>query len=144
MPKPVLVVGFDGSEPGRRALDFCAEHAALLKARVHVVLVIEWSPYSFLTPEELDERSKQRKVEVERAEKVLAPVVKQLGEKGIEATHEVRYGHAGEVLCEIAEKQKASSIVIGRTGGSGFTQRLLGGLAMTLVQASPVPVIVVP
>ena len=45
---------------------------------------------------------------------------------------------------EIAVAAGNATIVIGRTGGSGLAQRLLGGLAMTLAQASPVPITIVP
>ncbi len=141
---PTLIVGYDGSDAARRALEFSIARAKDREAQVHVVCVLEWSPFSFLTAEELDERSKTRKAEMERAEKFLAPVLKQLAEQGVAASHEVRFGHAGELLCEIAGERPGSVIVVGRTGGNKFTDRILGSLAMTLVQASPVPVTVVP
>ena len=71
-------------------------------------------------------------------------VVDDLKSKGVDATSEVRYGHAGELLCEIAEDKQARQIVIGRTGSTAIAARLMGSLALTLAQASPVPVTVVP
>ena len=47
-------------------------------------------------------------------------------------------------LCKIAEEKKAAQIFVGRTGDSALVQRLLGGLALTLLQIAPVPVTVVP
>ena len=139
-----ILVGFDGNEPSQRAVEFAAARAEKSGAALHLVLVLEWSPYAFLTPEELDERHKRRNEELARAREVVDPVVQKLKARGIEADCETRYGHAAELLCEIAEKRGACQIVVGRTGGSSLAQRLLGGLVVSLVQVAPVPVTVVP
>ena len=55
-----FVVGYDGSEESRRAVDFAASQAKTSGAGLVVAHVLEWSPYSFLTPEELAERHKRR------------------------------------------------------------------------------------
>jgi nucleotide-binding universal stress UspA family protein len=143
MPE-VYIVGFDGTEASHRAAKLAAGLAKTSRARVHLVLVLEWSPYSFLTQEELAERHKRREAELKRAAEIVAPIAIELAEEGIEVTSEVRYGHAGELFCEIADALAASQIFIGRKGSRSLADRLLGGLAVTLVQASPVPVTVVP
>jgi nucleotide-binding universal stress UspA family protein len=139
-----FIVGYDGTASAKRAVAFASERAKVVNVTVHLVHVLEWSAYSFLTPEELNERHKRRKEEMSRANAILEPVANELKANGINATHEVRYGHAGEILCEIAEDTKAIQIVIGRTGTTSIAARLMGSLALTLVQASPVPVTVVP
>ena len=139
-----ILVGFDGTDASQRAIDFAADRAAEEGCPVHVVHILEWSPYSFLTPQELEERHKRRNEELARAEEMLAPAVKSLTDKGLSVTSEVRHGHAGELLCEIAKDKSASQIVISRKGGSVLGQRLLGSLALTLIQASPIAVTVVP
>lgn len=139
-----LVVGFDGTASAKRAVHHAAVQAKAGGYTVHLVHVLEWSPYSFLTPEELSERHKRREEELKRAKAIVQPLVDDLKSKGINATCEVRYGHAGELLCEIAEDMKALQIVIGRVGSSSIAARLMGSLALTLAQASPVPVTVVP
>lgn len=138
------IIGYDGTASSKRAVEFAGMLAKGSNATVHLVHVLEWSAYSFLTPEELSERHKRRKEEMSRANAILEPVANELKAKGIDATHEVRYGHAGELLCEIAEKVKARQIIIGRTGTTAIAARLMGSLALTLVQASPVPITVVP
>ncbi|MGF1474657.1 MAG: universal stress protein [Geminicoccaceae bacterium] len=140
----VFIVGFDGTEPGRRAGFFGAKRALGEGASVHVVHVLEWSPYSFLTVEELAERHKRRNEEVARAESVVLPFCQELEATGVKVTYEIRYGHAGALLCQIAEEKKACQIIVGRQGSSAFSQRLLGGLAITLAQGAPVPVTIVP
>ena len=47
-----LLVGVDGSDGGARAVNFAAKHAKDSKAKLVVAYVIEWSPYSFNTPQE--------------------------------------------------------------------------------------------
>ncbi len=138
------LVGFDGSEQSRRAVDYASDRAKKSGADLHLVLVVEWSPYSFHTPEELNERHHRREQELERANTVVQPVADGLNKAGVNATCEVRHGNAGELLCEIATKQGATQIIIGRTGDSALAQRLLGGLAITLAQVAPVPVTIVP
>ncbi|WP_099865402.1 universal stress protein [Pararhizobium haloflavum] len=139
-----FIIGFDDTEAARRAGDFAAARARGEEAALHVVMVLEWSPYSFLSAQELEERHARRQDELARAAQVIEPFCEGLREKGLTVTSEVRYGHAGELLCEIARKMRASQMFIGRRGGSALGQRFLGSLAITLVQASPIPVTVVP
>lgn len=143
MPKSIIV-GFDGTAQSHRALDYAAGEARASDASLHLVLVIEWSPYSFHTPEELDERHKRREAELDRARAAIEPEVEKLSKSGLSVTCEVRHGNAGDLLCEIASSSGADQIVMGRTSDSPLSQRLLGGLAMTLAQIAPVPVTIVP
>ncbi len=138
------IVGFDGSESSQRAVELAGTLAQSTKASVHLVQILEWSPYSFHTPEELAERHKRREQEIERANATIQPAVKQLLDAGHKVDSEVRHGHAADLLCEIAEEIGATQIIVGRTGGSSLTNRLLGSLAITLVQSAPVPVTIVP
>jgi nucleotide-binding universal stress UspA family protein len=138
------IVGFDGTEQAQRAVNFAAARAKQSGAQLHLVQVLEWSPYSFHTPDELAERHKRREEELDRANATVKPIVDALEKSDVKATCEVRHGHAGDLLCEIAAEKKAAQVIIGRTGESALSQRLLGGLAITLVQIAPVPVTIVP
>ncbi|MEQ8710334.1 MAG: universal stress protein [Rhodospirillales bacterium] len=138
------IVGFDGTPQSGRAVEHAAAAAKKTGGKLHLVFVIEWSPYSFHTAEELAERHGRREQELDRAKESLQPVVDQLKGQGVTTEFEVRHGNAAELLCEIAKATPGSEIVIGRTGGSGLAQRLLGGLAMTLAQVAPVPITIVP
>ncbi|MCB1409034.1 MAG: universal stress protein [Rhodobacteraceae bacterium] len=144
MTKPI-VVAFDGSDAGRRAVSLAADLAGSSGATLVVAHVLEWSPYSFLTQEELHERHKRRAQEVSRAEQALVqPVVDDLTARGLNATGEIRYGHVAETLVEIAQAHDAGQIVIGRLGAGGLSARLFGSVAGTLAQIAPVPVTIVP
>ena len=52
-----LVIGLDGHKSGERVLEYGKRLAGLIKdCELLVVYVVEWSPYSFQTPEENAER----------------------------------------------------------------------------------------
>ncbi|SIS62694.1 universal stress protein [Paracoccus saliphilus] len=140
-----IVVGFDGSEASHRALEFATGRAKAQGDSIVVAHVLEWSPYSFLTPEELEARHKRRKEELARAEKsILKPVVDKVSAVGVDISAVLKYGHIADTLCKIAKDEGAAQIVIGRMGQSGLTSRIFGSVAGTLAQASPVPVTIVP
>lgn len=140
-----FVVGFDGSEASRRALDFAVERAGLQDASVVVAHVLEWSPYSFLTPTELEERHKRRSEELARAESaIITPAVDKLKSSGVTVTSALRYGQIADTLCDIAKDEGAGQIFVGRNGVGGFAERVFGSVAGTLIQISPVPCTIVP
>lgn len=140
-----IVVGYDGSDSSRATVDFAVDLAKSRGARIFLVHVLEWSPYSFLTPEELEERHRRRKEELSRAESaILDPVVERLGDLGIEVEADIRYGHIAETILEVAKTKNAIQIIVGRTGHSSISTRIFGSVAGTLAQAAPVPVTIVP
>lgn len=140
-----LLVGIDGSEHGRRASEFAASRAKSGNARLVVAYVIEWSPYSFNTPEENEVRHKRREEEIERAKsQVLDPLVAALTKEGVQVEGLVRHGNPANVLTEVAKETGACQIFIGRRGLSKIQALLFGSVAGSLVQISAVPVTVVP
>ncbi|EBA05884.1 universal stress protein [Sagittula stellata] len=140
-----FVVGFDGSETAQRALDFATERAIAQGGTIVVAYVLEWSPYSFLTPQEVAERSQRRKDELARAETaIIEPAQRAAEAKGVRVETVLRYGHIAEIICEIAEAPDVAQIFIGRNGRSSLGSRVFGSVAGHLVQASPVPCTIVP
>jgi len=141
----ILLVGVDGSEAGARAAAFAAERAKDSNSRLLVAYVIEWSPYTFNTPQENEERHKRREEEISRAEtQIVQPLVDSLKSSGVDAEGAVRHGHAAEVLSQLASEREAGQIFIGRRGLSKLQAMLFGSVAGSLVQISPVPVTVIP
>jgi nucleotide-binding universal stress UspA family protein len=140
-----FVVGYDGSDASQRALDFAVGRVKLQGGMVVLVHVLEWSPYSFLSASELEERHKRRKEELERAEKALiSPVLNTVRAGGVEAEGVIRYGHIADTICKIAEEIDAVQIVIGRNGHTQIGSRIFGSVAGHLAQAAPVPCTIVP
>ncbi|MEL7527811.1 MAG: universal stress protein [Pseudomonadota bacterium] len=140
-----IVVGYDGSSASDNAVDFAVNLAKASQAGLVIAHVLEWSPYTFLTPNEIEERHARRTEELERARTaVLDPVMQKLSKNGMEATSELRYGHIAETLIKIADEDGVEQIVIGRTGHSQLSTRVFGSVAGSLAQAAPVPVTIVP
>ncbi len=140
-----FLVAVDGSEGSDRAIEFATERALAGKAKLVLAYVIEWSPYSFHTPEELAERHGRREEEIERAQtKLLGPVAESVKAKGAEVEQIVRHGHTAQTLADLAGEVGASQIFIGRKGESRVAALLFGSVTASLVQTSPVPVTVVP
>lgn len=140
-----FLVAVDGSAGSIRAADFATERALAGKAKLILAYVIEWSPYSFHTPDELAERHKRREEEIARARStVLDPIAKTAKDKGADVEVVVHHGHPSQTLVELAQERAATQMFIGRKGESRMASLLFGSVAGTLVQTSPVPVTVVP
>ena len=141
----VLLVGTDCSECSHRAVEYAAHWASLANLHLYVVHVIEWSPYTFNTPQENEERHKRREDELERAHShIINPIIAELVEKGVDAQGVVRHGHPAETLSQLANELDATNIIIGRKGQSLIKEKLFGSVGGTLVQISEHPVTVVP
>lgn len=135
-----IVVGFDGSEHGRRALERAADIAKLRGARLAVVSSAQLSrlmrdpsgSVSALDPAELEER-----------ETALAEAKSFVAEQGIEADFVEGKGDPADVLVQEAEDSGADLIVVG-TRGLGAPQRwLLGSVSTKVVHHAPCDVLVV-
>lgn len=141
----VLLVGIDCSECSERALDYAADRVAANGRGLIVAHVIQWSPFSFQTPQENEERHKQREAELARAHgEIVDPVVNRLRERGLNVQGVIRHGHPAETLCAVATEFGATHIVVGKTGSSRIRAQLFGSVAHALVQISKCPVTVVP
>lgn len=141
-----LVVGIDGSDGGERALKHAMTLAKLVgDCTLVLVCVIEWSPYSFNTPEENEKRHKRREKEISTAKKrVLEPASKLVTKNKLEHELIVHHGDAADILNDIAKKQKAKQIIVARKSEGGLRARIFGSVAGSLIQSAAVPVTIVP
>lgn len=140
-----FVVGYDGSAASRRALDFAVDRAVAQGGSIVIAHVLEWSPYSFLTPNEVEERHARRKEELARAEsQLMDPIVEEYSGKGAEVEGTIKYGKIVDVLCDIASDSGATQVFVGRDGESSLSSRVFGSVASSLAQSAPVPCTIVP
>lgn len=141
----VLMVAVDCSECGERAIEYAVAQAKASGARLYVAHVIEWSQFSFSTPQENAERHKRREEELQRAHsEVVDPVVARLKEEGIDAEGLVRHGHVAETLNSLAKSKGVSNIILGRHGNSKLKTHMFGSVGSRLVQSAHCAVTVVP
>ncbi len=141
----IVLIGVDNSEASTRAVEFALERANAEDLQLVVAHVINWSPFSFNTPTENEERSARRSSEIAAAEEqVIAPMVAVVEAAGRTSKTEIRHGNPSETLIDIAEDLGASHIIVGRTGDSGLREAIFGSVVMRLVHTSPFPVTVVP
>ncbi|MQQ09693.1 universal stress protein [Epibacterium sp. SM1979] len=140
-----LVVGLDGADTGDRALAFAKDLAGRMDdCQLILAYVIEWSPFTFQTPEENAARHKRREEELATAnERVMDPALAALKEAGFDAVGVVRHGDVAETLNAITSEHKAAQIIVGRASASGFAKRIFGSATQNLVMHADVPVTVV-
>jgi len=140
-----LVVGLDGKGSGDRALSHAKNLAGLIgDCEILVAYIIEWSPYSFQTPEENAERHKRREEEISTAmERVVEPALAALKKDGIKVKGMVRHGNVADALNSISKEEKAAQIVVSRSSDGGLTTRIFGSSTANLVMSASVPVTVV-
>lgn len=140
-----IVVGLDGSGSGTRALSYAKKLAKLIgDTELIVIYVVEWSPYTFHTPQENEERHLRRQEEIKAAqERMIDPAVAALEGEGFKARGMVKHGDVADVLNHVAIEEHADQIVVARSSEGGFAKRLFGTSTGNLVMSASVPVTVV-
>ncbi|MFT5391074.1 MAG: nucleotide-binding universal stress UspA family protein [Gammaproteobacteria bacterium] len=143
--KNTIVIGLDGQGSGERALAYAQKMAKLIgDCELLVVYVIEWSPYSFQTPEENAERHKRREEEITTANsRVVEPSVATLNKAGMQARGLVRHGDVADTINAIAVQEQADQIIVCRSSEGGFAKRIFGSTTVNLIMNATVPVTVV-
>lgn len=123
-----IVVGMDGSGSADRVADFAKGLAKLIgDCELVLVYVIEWSPYSFQTPEENEARHKRREDEIQTAlERVINPAVERLKQEGFSARGVVKHGNVAQLLDSTAVEEKAHQIIVARSSEGGSAKPYSG------------------
>jgi nucleotide-binding universal stress UspA family protein len=140
-----IVVGVDGSEGGKAALDFAAEEAALRGARLYVVTAWEIPPVVVAgIAADSGFYGQSRDESRQHAVAVAAEAAARVAERypTIVCEQRVIEGQQAKVLLDQA--RDATLIVVGSRGHGGFTGLLLGSISQQVVNHAPCPVVVVP
>jgi len=140
-----LIVGLDGTGSGERAVAYAKKLANLIgDSELLLVYVIEWSPYTFQTPEENEQRHKRREEEIQMAMKrVVNPAISSLKADGVIARGIVLHGDVADLLDKAAVEEGAEQIVVARSSEGGIKTRVFGTSTANLVMHASVPVTVV-
>ena len=140
-----IVVGVDGTERSLRAVKYAISQAKCNNGRLVLGYVIEWSPFTFNTPEENEQRHKRREEEIQTAQqRVLDPMLASLETEGIDTVGVVRHGQVADVLIQIAKEHGANQIVVGRVGEKTLSTLIFGSVVAKLIQLTRIPVTIVP
>jgi nucleotide-binding universal stress UspA family protein len=141
----LYLIGVDGSEGGHRAFLHAARAARRDGARLLVVHVIDWSPYTVMPPQDLaDQHQRHDRQIAEATRNILDPLAAEARTAGVEVEILARHGHAAATLLGLADERAAAQVFIGRHGHSRVHEVLFGSVPLTLVHKAAVPVTVVP
>ena len=140
-----ILIGLDGESSGGKALDYGKRMCNLIgDCEILVAYVIEWSPFSFHTPEENEQRHNRREEEIATAtDRVVAPALADLEKAGLNARGMVRHGDVADTINRIAVEESAEFIVVNRSSAGGISNRIFGSSTANLVMNASVPVTVV-
>ena len=133
-----LLVGYDGSEPAKRAVDFALDLARHYGAALHVLAVAR--PPEFGTEVEAEAVIENSRRHYGHA---LQPLKARLAAESIESRFEVAVGHPAKQLLLYAERHGIDHIVVGHRGHSVFAHWLLGSVARQVIAHAPCAVTVV-
>jgi nucleotide-binding universal stress UspA family protein len=132
-----IVVGVDGSELARRAVDWALQEAAVRD--VGCLLVHAWNygiaSTGMIPGEALELIS-------EDARTLLEQDVAYARASGVAVEGRLVFGAAGAVLVE--ESRDADLLVVGSRGRSGLASTLLGSVSIACVHHATCPVVVIP
>lgn len=138
-----ILLAYDGSEAGQKALLDCREIAQWNQAQVDLVAVMP-SMMAFVGLEggvydiELEERERQR------FEGVLQEGLRRLKEAGFTAHGEVIMGEAIEEITAYARKVKADLIIVGHKHQNNWAARWWrGSISASLIEHAPCSVLAV-
>jgi nucleotide-binding universal stress UspA family protein len=137
----VIVVGVDGSEGARHALDFAIKEAAVRGSRLRMVSAWEIPPSvlaSVVASKEFYEEFQKNAAAVARD---AAARVAELG-PSVEHEEVVVEGQAAKALLSNAED--AELLVVGRRGHGSFREMLLGSISRQVVVHAKCPLVIVP
>ncbi|HVC27160.1 MAG TPA: universal stress protein [Nitrososphaerales archaeon] len=141
-PYRKILVGYDGSENAKRALDraiaLSSEQGAALRIVVAVsTLLMVYGPTApYYPPGYTDEVMKEGR-------KLLEAAVNKAKGAGLEASGSVEDGHPSEIILDIAESGGVDLIVLGRRGITGVERFLIGGVSSSVVNHSKCDVLIV-
>ena len=136
-----ILLAYDGSHEGKRALLECADLASFLQAETCLLAVATMPPSLFLTegfvPEELLEEEKKR------TQSVLDEGIRSLRERGFNASGQLAVGEPVEEICRMAKSISADLIVVGHNQSTSFAARWWkGSVGASLLGYAPCSILI--
>lgn len=131
-----ILLAYNGSAEGKRALLECADLAQFYGAETHLLAVASMPPSLFLTegfvPEELLEEEKKR------TQQVLDEGIKTLIDRNFKAAGHLAVGEPVEEICRLAKELDVDLIVVGHNQNTSFAARWWkGSVGVSLIDYAP-------
>ena len=141
-----IVVGTDGTETAREAVEHAAALARICGARLHVVSAYKRAGDGLAMA--IPEAGMMAAAAAMNDDDVRASIEDLLrnaiaGVEGVEVVTHARPGVPGQALCEVAHEEKADLLVVGNRGMHG-ARRLLGSVPNYCAHHAECAVLVVP
>lgn len=137
MDKRALVVGYDGSDCAKAALEEAIHFAGTNGDRIVIGFGYEPGGYG-------EEHAAHREEVRKFGERATAPAVERAAEAGIEASPALIAERPVDALVALAVEHDARAIVVGTHGESPLRGAILGSTPHKLLHVAECPVIVVP
>ncbi len=136
-----ILLAYNGSKEGRRALLEMCDLATFLGAETHLLAVASMPPSLFLTvgflPEELLEEEKKR------TQAVLDEGIRTLRDRGFNATGHLAVGEPVEEICRMAKHLGTQLIVVGHNQNTSFAARWWkGSVGASLLDYAPCSILI--
>ncbi|HEX6297652.1 MAG TPA: universal stress protein [Burkholderiales bacterium] len=136
-----ILLAYNGSQEGKRALFEAADLAGFLGADTHLLAVASMPPSLFLTegfvPEELLEEEKKR------TQAVLDEGIRSLRDRGFSATGHLAVGEPVEEICRLAKSLGVNLIVLGHNQNTSFAARWWkGSVGASLLDYAPCSILI--
>ena len=140
-----IIVGTDGSEPAKLAVDWAVDFAIEKNAELILLAVIP--PLPTLVSEDLSlEYYPRLDEDMEKYySKILKDTIEEIksSQPKIKISHLLKRGQPGQEIVEAAKETNADLIVVGNRGTGGILTWMLGSTSRHVVDACTVPVVVV-
>ena len=135
-----ILVGFDGSEGSKFALQHAARLAKLIGAELCALWVRGSLPHY---PETIDEIAEEKIAADSFLQKVTRQIIQISKENGVDIQGDARSGHPAKTILSYAEEGKFDLIVLGNRGHSELWGRFLGHTADKISENAHCSVLIV-
>ena len=139
-----ILVATDGSDGGDRAVDAAVELAGATGAALTIVTIggnVTGADLRKLADRGGD-LSKSLQAQADKVLKQAAVRATRLGHRP--AALRCEWGDPAEAILDMARREKADAIVLGRRGGGPLTRLLMGSVSQKVASLAPCTVVVVP
>src|SRR5947199_7365281 len=123
-----ILLGYDGSEPAKKAFEQCLEMARCFGAQLSIVTVVR-------PPEFAEDVETEAIIENARShyDSELGKLRARASTSGIQPAMHIRVGHPAEQIIAAAEEWNADLIVTGHRGKGLFERWLLGSVCRVII-----------